>query len=431
MNTTQPTSPESPGSDQTAFITFTATTGGVIVVFTIIVAVACWSLAYYCGKRGFCWCRHGSSQPSVHPRSTNLDCELALSHAFSLRNMQCTLGEQENRHPQPTSTMTEEDGTSSSSVQSPINSRGMSPLTQAFLENDSGYTSGSSGKLENVNLPRLKVDHTALYRNMTMASLPFIEYLIGVLYGVDSSGGEYHDTEHDFTVRIPAGAIPEGLSLDIEVGITLTGPFQCPAGIRPVSPIIWLHVRNEQSFRFHKPVNVTLPHYIDISSSDPQSLQLCFLKASDVLDGNGQYCFQYEESEYTFDPQSCSGTLSTTHFCFGCIGANVTQDDTARCKFCLVTVEPMFNGVLSWDIHYCLCYCLKTCIEVSNTHSHIHTAHSPQNCTHQHMQAYHEAHMGSVASITDWLWVAVRGGFWGRIVGLHGEVEGVAGVSLQ
>ena len=57
-----------------------------------------------------------------------------------------------------------------------------------------------------------------------------------------SQGIEYNDEWNDFTLKIPQGAIPEGESLTIDIGVALYGPFQYPEGLRPVSPVFWICV---------------------------------------------------------------------------------------------------------------------------------------------------------------------------------------------
>ena len=50
-------------------------------------------------------------------------------------------------------------------------------------------------------------------------------------------GRRYYDEHNDFGLEIPAGAIPEGEGITIDIGVALYGPFQYPEGLRPVSPV--------------------------------------------------------------------------------------------------------------------------------------------------------------------------------------------------
>ena len=68
-----------------------------------------------------------------------------------------------------------------------------------------------------------------------------------------SQGIEYYDEWNDFTLKIPHGAIPEGESLTIDIGVALYGPFQYPEGLTPVPPMFWICVQDKKYFHFFKP----------------------------------------------------------------------------------------------------------------------------------------------------------------------------------
>ena len=72
-------------------------------------------------------------------------------------------------------------------------------------------------------------------------------------------GRSYFDECNDFGLEIPEGAIPEGESITIDIGVVLYGPFQYPEGLRPVSPVFWVCVRDQKLPQFLKPVKVTIP----------------------------------------------------------------------------------------------------------------------------------------------------------------------------
>ena len=104
--------------------------------------------------------------------------------------------------------------------------------------------------------------------------------LVSTLSDYTSDGKTFTDKANDFSLDIPEGAIPEGERLTVDVGVALFGPFQFPEGLRPVSPVFWVCVRDNNKFNFPKPVAVTLPHFLDLENyEDIQSLGLTFLKA--------------------------------------------------------------------------------------------------------------------------------------------------------
>ena len=93
-------------------------------------------------------------------------------------------------------------------------------------------------------------------------------------------GRWYYDEHNDFGLEIPAGAIPEGESITIDIAVALYGPFQYPEGLRPVSPVFWVCVCDQKEFQFLKPIKVTIPHCLNLENCDNiESLGLTFLKA--------------------------------------------------------------------------------------------------------------------------------------------------------
>ena len=204
-------------------------------------------------------------------------------------------------------------------------------------------------------------------------SIPFVEPV--AIITCNSDGGEYKSEEHGFQVAVPKGAIKKRASVEIQIGITLHGPFDFPEGKRPISPILWLCSNPETKFR--KPVEVTLPHYLNTSGSgngcdSGKEFGFTFLKAlhkSSVVNAQGRrrYQFHSTDGEEWFWSNENRGTLLTKHFCFVCIAANTSSDVTTRATYCLVTVIPKPIEQPTWKIHYCVTYLLRTCIQVGST----------------------------------------------------------------
>ena len=165
--------------------------------------------------------------------------------------------------------------------------------------------------------------------------------LITTLSDCTSEGRKFTDDVNDFSLEIPEGAIPEGERLTIDVGVALSAPFQFPEGLRPVSPVFWVCVRDNQNFQFSKPVTVTIPHFLNLENDeDIQSLGLTFLKAEHNKNSDGQYEFQPTLGEMDFRSFAKHGILQTTHFCSLCIGCEDTQDVWEKTKFCITAVLP-------------------------------------------------------------------------------------------
>ena len=180
-----------------------------------------------------------------------------------------------------------------------------------------------------------------------------------------SQGIEYNDEWNDFTLKIPQGAIPEGESLTIDIGVALYGPFQYPEGLRPVSPVFWICVRDKKYFHFLKPVEVTLPHFLTLDGEeDVQSLGLAFLKGDHEMGWKQKTHFQQAEGTALFRPGSDYGVLHTHHFCYLCITSKKSKETIQKAKFRMFTTIPrVFATHNPSYAFFFVTFFLKTCLE--------------------------------------------------------------------
>ena len=165
---------------------------------------------------------------------------------------------------------------------------------------------------------------------------------VATLLNCSYDGRYYHDVHHDFILEIPEGAIPKGESITIDIGVALHGPFQYPEGLRPVSPVFWVCVRDQKNFQFLKPVNVTIPHFLHLKNlSDIESLGVTFLKSDHEMNSQQMYPFQQAAGDMLFKPfGKYSVLLQTTHFCSQCVGSKDTMESLKKANFCLTSVLP-------------------------------------------------------------------------------------------
>ena len=186
----------------------------------------------------------------------------------------------------------------------------------------------------------------------------------------DSNGKEFTNNDHDITLRVPPGAIPDGVTVHIEAGVALHGLFQFPPGARPISPIVWFCT--QEGILFLKPVEVVLPHFLH----HWEGLELGFLNADHrnftvADDGQKKYTFQHSNDPVTFYSEDGRGygILYTKHFCFSCIKSNITRDQLpSNAQYCLTKVipEPWPLEQTNVPLHFCVTFFLKTCFKVSN-----------------------------------------------------------------
>ena len=156
-----------------------------------------------------------------------------------------------------------------------------------------------------------------------------------------NKGVKYYDEANDFSLEIPEGAIPEGETVTIDIGVALYGPFQYPEGLRPVSPVFWLCVRDKKFFHFLRPVTVTIPHFLDLENhNDIESLGLTFLKGDHEMNSQQMYQFQQAEGNVLFEPLKKHGVLQTTHFCYLCISSKISLKMIRKAMFCVYAAIP-------------------------------------------------------------------------------------------
>ena len=164
---------------------------------------------------------------------------------------------------------------------------------------------------------------------------------ITTLSDVTSDGVKYENAAHDFTLEVPEGAVPETERLTLDVAVALFGPFQFPEGLRPVSPVFWVCVRDQRSFFFSRPVSVTLPHFLDLGSKeDVKSLGLTFLKGSHSKNSERMYEFSKTDGEVDFESSRRFCVLKTSHFCSLCIACTESPECLRMTQFCLTSLLP-------------------------------------------------------------------------------------------
>ena len=184
----------------------------------------------------------------------------------------------------------------------------------------------------------------------------------------ENGTNEYQSIEDDFKLIIPEGAIVGDHKVQVAVmKYGPVGPFEYPDGYKPVSPIVWLCSTRK---KFHKYLEIILPHCSDLRNSDDEAsqTQLVFLKAGHneyICNTNGQKVFQFEKVDLqtSFDTNSSYGSLHINHCCFYCVGV-YNRKDTDQANLCLTVVKPRVT-TSNYIISICLMLNLPTCRKVS------------------------------------------------------------------
>ena len=199
----------------------------------------------------------------------------------------------------------------------------------------------------------------------SLSRLPVPEHVtITSILRVTNKGIRFVDKFNDFTLGIPYGAIPgEEESLTLYMGVTLFGPYQFPEGLRPISPVFWVCVREQKNFRFSKPVEVTIPHFLDLDNYNfVQSLGLTFLKAGHILNTEKMYEFQCTNGGEEFS--KTHGFFTTSHFCYLCIAAKDIPRTRNATPFCLTVAIPKFTIPVGTSVYayFFVTFMLETCL---------------------------------------------------------------------
>ena len=237
------------------------------------------------------------------------------------------------------------------------------------VQNGNSATSSETHTLDQANDMNFnKPEHTnqkGVYIFCGDCPIPKYMTTISTLSDCNSEGKQFTNEANDFSLEIPQGAIPEGERLTVDVGVALSGPFQFPEGLRPVSPVFWACVRDNAKFQFSKPVTVTIPHFLDLENDeDIKSLGLTFLKANHSKNSDGLYQFRPTDGEMDFEPSQTFGVLNTTHFCSLCIACRDRPDVLTRTSFCITSVLPQCAtiGKKQNAFFFITFYNLRTCL---------------------------------------------------------------------
>ena len=177
----------------------------------------------------------------------------------------------------------------------------------------------------------------------------------------------YVDKANEFSLEIMEGSVDEGQTLTVDVGVALFGSFRFPVGLRPVSPVFWVCVRDQPNFHFSTPAAVTIPHFLDLQNiGDVSSLGLTFLKADHHLNSDMKYHFQQADGDMNFEPLERCGVLKTNHFCSHCIACRDTPECLEKTKFCITAVLPNSTipvGKKTDAFFFVIFLNLKTCLK--------------------------------------------------------------------
>ena len=229
-------------------------------------------------------------------------------------------------------------------------------------DQDQGYYSTSDQSLNNIPVIQ-SFYFTEAERN---AQVLFMHHQ---LVECDCNGQEYTVVDHDITLKIPQGAVPEGQTIHFEIAVAMYGPFTFPNNTRPISPILWLCIM-EEDFELKKPFKLILPHILTGQTKDRILYhQVHFAKASHYnhILQNERIYYEFlpseEKSGFAFNGCRGYGVLESSHCCFYCLQANQTPELATDAGYCLIRIESSLILQRS-EVYFSAIYFLDSCLKV-------------------------------------------------------------------
>lgn len=197
--------------------------------------------------------------------------------------------------------------------------------------------------------------------------IPFIDPVTTI--ECDHTGKEQTLKEHGITVKIPEGAIPKGKVIQVEMSVTLYGPFKFPSNTRPISPILWMCP--QEDIEFKKPIEVTLPHiFTGVDQKELVKMGVTFAKA-----GHNTLSESKESHDAVFVFRECPnrpqfreikeqgyGILETNHCCFICITSKQSPEAARKAGYLFSRIDETSGQ--DFKINYCVSFFLPSCVKV-------------------------------------------------------------------
>lgn len=188
---------------------------------------------------------------------------------------------------------------------------------------------------------------------------------------IPSSGGSIDISDDDITIMCPDGFIESQSSVTFKYCVIpheFFSPYLPSKKFRLISSVLLLEPM--ENVTFLKPIEITMPHFIDVET-EADCKKISFLKiSSDIQKIEEMSCdavslftkrFMNDEN---VERRVQYATLYSYHCCYLCSVENITSKDTDKAKFCLTEAKEVSNDSGEVTLHYIIHYDLPTCLEV-------------------------------------------------------------------
>ena len=216
-----------------------------------------------------------------------------------------------------------------------------------------------------IGSPTLTINHSQYFQEANIrAQVPFLHHHV---VEFDCNAQAYTIDGHDITLRIPKGAVEEGKTFHVEIGVAMYGPFHLPENTQPISPVAWVCLL-EANIKLEKPFQLIIPHFLTQLSKERLAYHdVRFAKAghNDLCSDNKVYTFHDCDTKplFTSTGHRSYGVLISKHFCFYCLKANRTPELAVDAGYSLVRIENFLTNRRN-EVFFCAIYLLESCLRV-------------------------------------------------------------------
>ena len=178
---------------------------------------------------------------------------------------------------------------------------------------------------------------------------------------VSSAGHEYVDHDHGVIIIIPKNAVPWDMVAHLEVAVLMYGPFVYLQDKAPISPVLWICF--QEDVQLQKPLEIHLPHFLNLSSGNVLDEQVIVGKAAHKLNSKQEFVFEELLNVPVELGPNSRGIFNTNHCCCLCLHAGKkVVEDPHNSSYCVNIIED--NEEMKHIYNYCLTFKHKTCFKV-------------------------------------------------------------------
>ncbi|XP_065894736.1 uncharacterized protein [Dysidea avara] len=170
----------------------------------------------------------------------------------------------------------------------------------------------------------------------------------------DDSEGVFYSFNHEVTVTVPPGAIPNGRQAELKFAATLTPPVKLAQSVTQVSAIFWLCMDVE----LKKPIKLCMPHSVCVETMEhARNLYFAKIAHSSLSEG----CMNIIDGGEFKDGESF-GVIEIDHFCYYCIVKKTTPlEDIPENEYKIITMKLKKPMIDHWKCDVCIVPSIPTC----------------------------------------------------------------------